>query len=386
MMTREKNGRGGEGTLMRWAWPTLACLLAAALVQASGCLSCGGEDKGPGAGAVVEIINPDDIPLDPAQEETIRNYYQAVNNKDAESACRIRLSCSDTERDTVRNILGITLERITVLKNDSMMGEFMSEGQEAHGDGVPTAWKHFLRLTKIGGSWKIDTLSEEPLAPYQPPAAGPGPEEVMREYYRALEQKDQAAFCKVHLECTDEVKHVLTRHEGVALETISLKSSEGKTATVYTESLESFSDGSKARWKQDWLLKNMDGEWKIETTANVELVEIPPSGPVADQGPEQVVTSYYQALDKHDVDKACSLRLTCTEINKSNIRKHKPITLISAVLQSSDANRAVVHTESIEINDDGSRWRWKQDWFLELKDGKWLINTTDNASFKKEKN
>jgi hypothetical protein len=381
-MREQKHGRtqGGRG-------PGPAAVVMAVVVfgltAGAGGKGCFGKDEPPEPAAVVEITNPDNLQLDPGLGGLINNYYQAVDKKDPATACGLRDECSDTDKDSMVNHYGITLLEITALWSVADQASFEAVGVETHLDGKKTGWKTYLVVAREDAGWKIRELGDSPSP--APAATKPlEPDEVITAYYQALDQKDAERFCELRTDCADRFKHSLMRHERMALEKSEVKSRDANAAVVYTESLESFSDGKQARWKQDWWLENVKGQWKISRTGNVELTEIGPEGEAAKDSPEAVVKGYYLALDKRDVAGACALRTECSAKNKDNIRNHKHISLIKSTVSASGDNKATVHTESVEVNDDGSRWRWEQDWFLVTKGGKWLIETTDNAVFKKE--
>jgi hypothetical protein len=370
----------------KWELAIISLALLLALSAAGGCKNClGGPNPEPAKGSPAELVNPNNLALDPAIPALVNEYYRAVNAKDPEAACKLRLACTDTDRDTVRTGYGISLTKITINEGSPERASILAEGVETHGDGGKTGFKQFLNISMQEGQWKIEALGAVPPKPIVT-APEPGPEDAVKTFFKALDEKDLKTFCALQLECGDTAKRMLMRREGMALEKSEVKSKDAKTATVHTESTETFSDGAKAHWKQDWFLQKVKGEWKIETTGNVELEESSAAGETKSEGPIAVIKKYYEAIDKKDVEAACALELSCSDTHKRTIRYHKPITLIEPTLKNSQGDRAVVHTVSVEVDPESkSKTRWTQDWLLKKVKDQWRIESTENYTSVPEK-
>ena len=383
MMKKQEEWKTGNRNQWELAIISLALLLA--LSTASGCKNClGGPAPEPVKQSSAELVNPNNLALDPAIPDLVNAYYRAVNLKEPEAACKLRLACTDTDRDTVRTGFGVSLTRITINDASPDRASLLAEGIETHGDGGKTGFKQFLNVSKQGEEWKVEALGAVPPKPIVT-APESGPEDAIKSYFKALDEKDLKTFCALQLECGDTAKRMLMRREGMALEKSEVKSKDAKTATVHTESTETFSDGAKAHWKQDWFLQKVKGEWKIETTGNVVLEE-GGAGETKSEGPVAVIKKYYEALDKKDVEAACAIELTCSDTHKRTIRYHKPISLTETTLKSSQGDRAVVHTVSVEVDPiSHTKTRWSQDWPLKKVKGQWRVGPPENYTSVPEK-
>lgn len=383
MMRKQEGWKTGNHNRLQLMIISVALL--GALSAASGCKNCFGRAPETVKESAVEIANPDNLAIDPAIPELVKSYYRAVNLKDPEAACKLRAACTDTDRDSVRTGFGATLTKITLKEGSPERASLLAEGVETHGDGGKTGFKQFLAVAMQDNQWKIEGIGVTPPKPVVS-ASEPGPEETIKSFYKALDEKDLKTFCALQLQCGDTAKRMLMRRESMTLEKAEVKSKDAKSATVHTESTESFSDGAKAHWKQDWFLQKVKGDWKIDTTGNVELTEPGAAGANGSEGAVAVVKKYYEALDKRDVETACGIELSCPDAHKRTIRYHKPISLVESTLTRSQGDTAVVHTVSVEVDPQAhTKTRWSQDWLLKKVKDQWRIESTQNYTSVPEK-
>lgn len=317
---------------------------------------------------------------DPLHVEIIKQYYKAYDGHDVDTACGLRVSCSDTNRDSIRMHQGMTLREIIFAADTEEGSAYVVKGLETHGDGSRSPWNETLQVRETAQGLKIGKADDIEVNVDNPGLKARPPLEVVKDYYAAMAEKDMSEYCSLRLDCPEKAKNPLMRHSGVKLAKVELKSQDKDRAQVHAESVETYANGDEVSWSQDWVLKLKAGRWLVDTTENISYEER-----LATKAPEDVMAEYYAALAERDEMKACKLRLECDQHRRRSIRYHKPIQLKVTVLKSKTSNEATVYTESLETQTNGGVWRWKQDWFLKMRDGGWKIDDTGNASYKREK-
>jgi hypothetical protein len=135
-----------------------------------------------------------------------------------------------------------------------------------------------------GSAWRIDhnkDVNRDATGPGLPPAAAScvgycggeqatapkrGPEEVLRDYFRYLDNGDLAGVCSLRMTCSRKVRSMVVMGTGIRLDNAELVFHDADSATVRTESTEPQPD---SHWRQDWYLVRQGREWKIDNTGNV---------------------------------------------------------------------------------------------------------------------
>lgn len=208
------------------------------------------------------------------------------------------------------------------------------------------------------------------------------PAAVIEAYFKAQNDKDVEAACKLRTTCSDKVKAEVRDNRGVTLDQVKEKSSDGQKATIHVDSVQPSLDGGNVKWTQDYYLKKGKDGWKIDGAGPASYKRSEPAGP---ETPEEAVKQYYLALDARDVNAACHLRTLCDDGIRKSTAEHKRVKLDKVESKETTDAKAIIYTESLETQEDGSIKRWKQDWHLRKKNGEWKIDRTSDFSSTVEK-